>query len=1543
MDRAAFVFWAFATFAVIDIGLISMTVVLARKGYQPRLGLIIGPILGLAMALLATFVLKPLLFIPLEGAQSAIGAVVDEDRPIVSADWDNNGTRAIVWTENDTVSLYPLSAINSPSRFTHQEGDLEHVAWGPDQQSFLTWGSNNNIELWSVIDTSGPLFIMEHESTVVDAVWNSSSDEPKALTWTEGNFVYVWDVKTNLDLPLILPTEDDLLLAAWGEEEENVLLWYADGTVRVWDTEELAAGRRYSTVESRRERNPFLALSVIQSTPAVPAEVSGLQSGDMLLRADNVSFNLQEILAEADPNGELDPDDTSAIGSAVNPIVAARLDEVFANALERGEIEFEIFRNGETFTYTVGIPEISATNAEQEFRDIGFNVLYVGENPTIIPVGESSGVPWSADRDLVMSWSVDNSIKVYEVEDPMSPLVLPYQQDVIGALWSDSNEEIIFWTSDEAFAWNLDDDNVAFRSTDPESNARNAGFILSGDAADAAGLQPGDVLISIAGTPLDVDALLTENAADAITTREYNRALSPIVNNLLAGAAVEATVAGSTSFEVEVSRGGEIITLEIQIVQNDPTANPQPNPNLFPAISIPFLTEDTLGVEAEFINENPRSLTVGSQVVDVAVSSENDYAALLTADEVMYIWSLQTDAEPIRLDGVTHATWNADGTHLLTWQDGSPSANLWITEDITNPVELPTDNNVVDGQWSVGGESFIVVEDGSRAIAWRIENLEEPTVLDHDGNIMGIRWSPDERRNTILVYRNDGFVTTWDLDTGNRTDIELNTRTTFADDLNFGVSLDGFLPSFDVLGARTTTLEFARALLAGLITFIGGVGLLYTVYRFIPDQNAGEKGKALGHRDMSTYTFARQIRGHVLQVHYFIAIVVGMVALSALMWNILKGTFTITAVSQTIDPLSLTDGREVSELEDTEIVDLVIENVEPRSVRSQVRDYVWGVTDSVASAEGEGLAPIYDTSLGEALPDGVRIPEDVTYEELRDPENAYIVSDLMAYNTERTVLERLAVITGMSREDLASELFDTIGAQGTLDLIVSYAIWPEIDQNPDEAYDPEVLQTELNLANTPETGITFNTLIEYPDLLLEALTATGPSDAISRGALEDELYASQAEMDTSNMPTINLFGVDQAAPDTILNRLVADLLVENVLANSPPGRLREVFRIYTWQVDEATANSQSEEPILEVSGLEATPLIPEDLNFVYLQSDPEAMGYILLENLNRTDLETIFIDLVVQPFVVRTWTLDFLIQREFFGDDSIDKELVELNETFAEQAEEDGVVWNDAVLENRSWLNLNFLQRTLNADAELTGMRNAILGTLWMISITILVAFPLGIGAAIYLEEYAGESLIKRVIQTNIDNLAGVPSIIYGMLGLTLFVRALEGLTSGSIFGYGDPTTANGRTILSAALTMSLLILPIIIINSQEAIRAIQSSIRQASYGLGATKWQTVWNHVLPYSMPGILTGTILAMSRAIGETAPLVVIGAATFIVQDPDGPFSKFTALPMQIYFWTSQPRDADKAVAAAAIMVLLAILISLNSFAIILRNRFEKSVRG
>ncbi len=312
-----------------------------------------------------------------------------------------------------------------------------------------------------------------------------------------------------------------------------------------------------------------------------------------------------------------------------------------------------------------------------------------------------------------------------------------------------------------------------------------------------------------------------------------------------------------------------------------------------------------------------------------------------------------------------------------------------------------------------------------------------------------------------------------------------------------------------------------------------------------------------------------------------------------------------------------------------------------------------------------------------------------------------------------------------------------------------------------------------------------------------------------------------------------------------------------------------------------------------------------------------------LADRTQAELYALVVERVVEPRVAASWPLtDSLLRRR-----AIEAEVA--------------AKYPHARLEFRSWLDAEFLTKPQASVADLAGVRTALLGSLWTILITIAVAFPVGVSAAVYLEEYARDHWLNRAIQTNITNLAGVPSIIYGMLGLTIFVRLLEQVTSGSVFGLTDSTTANGRTILSAGLTLALLILPLLIINAQEAIRAVPGSLRHASYGLGATKWQTIWHHVLPGALPGILTGTILAISRAVGETAPLVVIGASTYIVADPNGPFAKFTALPIQIYQWTARPQAEFRNIAAAAIIVLMVLLLSLNAAAVLVRNRYSRRV--
>ncbi|HJS72247.1 MAG TPA: phosphate ABC transporter permease PstA [Acidimicrobiia bacterium] len=246
----------------------------------------------------------------------------------------------------------------------------------------------------------------------------------------------------------------------------------------------------------------------------------------------------------------------------------------------------------------------------------------------------------------------------------------------------------------------------------------------------------------------------------------------------------------------------------------------------------------------------------------------------------------------------------------------------------------------------------------------------------------------------------------------------------------------------------------------------------------------------------------------------------------------------------------------------------------------------------------------------------------------------------------------------------------------------------------------------------------------------------------------------------------------------------------------------------------------------------------------------------------------------------------------------------------------------------RAWLNWDFVTSPASDTPESAGIRTAILGSAWLVLITVLFAVPVGVGAAIYLVEFARPSRFNDFVQTNINNLAGVPSIVYGMLGLAIFVRAMEAVTQ-------------GRSILSAGLTLGLLTLPVVIISSEEALKAVPDSLRHAGLGLGATRWQTVRAQVLPVAMPGILTGTILAVARAIGETAPLILVGAAGFITSDPTGPFSSFTALPIQIFQWTSLPQEEFRNIAAAASIALLILLLTMNAVAVILRNRFSRRV--
>ena len=238
-------------------------------------------------------------------------------------------------------------------------------------------------------------------------------------------------------------------------------------------------------------------------------------------------------------------------------------------------------------------------------------------------------------------------------------------------------------------------------------------------------------------------------------------------------------------------------------------------------------------------------------------------------------------------------------------------------------------------------------------------------------------------------------------------------------------------------------------------------------------------------------------------------------------------------------------------------------------------------------------------------------------------------------------------------------------------------------------------------------------------------------------------------------------------------------------------------------------------------------------------------------------------------------------------------------------------------------LTADFLEDPPSRITERAGFHTAILGSLWLMGIVIAVALPVGIGAAIYLEEFAPRTRLTSLIVANIANLAGVPSIVYGILGLAFFAR----------------TMGLGFSVLTGGLTMSLLVLPIVVIASREAIRAVPDSIRQAALALGATRWQAVRTQVLPGAAPGILTGCILALSRAIGETAPLLLVGAVAFIRFAPDGLDSRYTAMPVQIFSWITRPQSGFRTLAAAGIIVLLVVLLIMNAAAIVLRNRYER----
>ena len=531
--------------------------------------------------------------------------------------------------------------------------------------------------------------------------------------------------------------------------------------------------------------------------------------------------------------------------------------------------------------------------------------------------------------------------------------------------------------------------------------------------------------------------------------------------------------------------------------------------------------------------------------------------------------------------------------------------------------------------------------------------------------------------------------------------------------------------------------------------------------------------------------------------------------------------------------------------------------------------------------------------------------------------------------------------------------------------------------------------------------------------------------------------------------------VNTIEPETLTaGRALADLNndeLATILAENVGGRLRVLIRdtISQVEIDQFTKATVGE----IVGDDNVDPAIAGEL---LKAISVERQAELLAKYAEHATLRNLVLEEVVEQKVIASFTLSDAI----FNFAAI-KEAIEgpiLNQYLKSERLDDAKV---TVIRFHSWLDSAFLTTPMSSAPALAGVRTALIGSIGLMAVVALVALPIGVGAAVYLEEYAQQGFVNRLIETNVRNLAGVPSIIYGMLGLAIFVRALAPFTSGMLFHYNfdaptvetvveliatafdgeisfdgkslvsdndqidaptlgrvvdtflrfgtpsltmmgnssvielsnalaealdaavDVSTAradedhdievrgdyyrfdvaddaavthdvfdelmkrlarinsfapNGRTLVSAGLTLALLILPIIIINAQEAIRAVPYTIREASYGLGATRWQTIWRQVLPAALPGIMTGTILSVSRAVGETAPLIVVGAATFLVTDPTSPFSQFTAMPIQIYQWTARPQGQFADIAAAAIIVLLALMLTLNAAAIFLRNRYS-----
>jgi len=700
---------------------------------------------------------------------------------------------------------------------------------------------------------------------------------------------------------------------------------------------------------------------------------------------------------------------------------------------------------------------------------------------------------------------------------------------------------------------------------------------------------------------------------------------------------------------------------------------------------------------------------------------------------------------------------------------------------------------------------------------------------------------------------------------------------------------------------------------------------------------------------LHSFIKARKRTGLVWRLVFQAATIVAIVALTALMYNIIIGAFGYVAVQNKVDPASLVLAAEEERMltatntfsseDDNELVGGIEGN--PNAIGFFGYAYYQENTDKLRAIAINGVDPTPKTAATGEYPFARPLFIYTTAELLQEKPNVSAYVNFYLSNLD-TAIEEVGYFPPSS------------GAQAQ-----AQQAWLQANEMAGSAQFPPVDPAELS---DEESLVIAGSSTVYPISRKVAIDFRkagypGPINLDNVGTTAGFKLFCQGDSDVVNasrpIKRAELEACKETGREPIGFNIGTDALVVAVstqndfLNNATVDELREIFTgAETWSDVNPAWPNQAIERFIPGADSGTLDFFAETTFIRELEDLPKETLVTILENnlsaglvrryeseqpfaaRSRENVYDLVLERVVERRVVKSWTLT----QSILNKDEI--------EAFVETVPQGD-------LEFRSWLHPDFLTKPQSSTPELAGIRTALFGTLWVIFITMVVSLPIGVGGAIYLEEYAatvGNPILRRInsiIQTNINNLAGVPSIIYGMLGLAIFVRVLEPITSGTMFGAADPTTANGRTIFSASLTLALLILPLIIINAQEAIRAVPQSLRQAGMGLGATKWQTIWSHVLPNAIPGILTGNILAVSRAIGETAPLVVIGASTFITVDPDGPFSKFTVLPIQIYQWTARPQDEFRNIAAAAIIVLLVLLLTLNASAVLLRNRYSKKL--